>query len=133
MVDLSPSPVATPALHVEQVKGATLITLTGPDLTGEAAQVVGGQLSRLAEMLGGRRFVLSLRGVRSLNSAMLGKFIAFHKRVKQAGGQLTLCSLTPELAARIADMRLDRLFHILPTEEEALGGEGVTPSLGPGK
>jgi anti-anti-sigma factor len=121
-MDLSPSPVAAAALHVEHLKDATLVTLTRGDLGGEEAQAVGDRLSRLAETLGRHRFVLSLRGVPGLSSVTLGKLIAFHKRVKQAGGQLTLCSLTPELSARLQDMRLDKLFHICSTEEDARGG-----------
>jgi anti-anti-sigma factor len=123
MVDLSPSPVAADALHVEHLNDATFVTLTRGDLGAEAAQAVGDRLSRLVESLGHHHFVLSLRGVPGLSSVTLGKLIAFHKRVKHAGGQLTLCSLTPELSARLQDMRLDRLFHICSTEEEARGGQ----------
>ncbi len=78
-------------------------------------------MSRLAERPGCRRFVLNLSLARCLSSSMFGKLIAFQKKVKQRGGDLTLCSLSPELAARFEGMRLDKLFHICPTEEEALG------------
>jgi anti-anti-sigma factor len=123
MVDLSPSPVAATTLHVEHLNDATLVTLTRGDLGNEEARAVGDRLSRLAETLGRHHFVLSLRGVPGLSSVTLGKLISFHKRVKQAGGQLTLCSLASELSARFQGMRLDRLFHICPTEVEALGGQ----------
>jgi anti-anti-sigma factor len=133
MVDLSTSPVAAPVLHVEHLKDATLVTLARPDLTGESAQEVGDRLARLAETLGGHRFVLCLDGVRCLSSSMLGKLIAFHKRAKQGGGRLTLCALTPDLSERIADMRLDKLFHICSTKEEALGSDPTTGPPGPVK
>jgi anti-anti-sigma regulatory factor len=63
----------------------------------------------------------NLGDARCLYSVALGKLIAWHKRLKQMGGELTLCGLTPDLAARLESMRLDRLFHICSTEEEALG------------
>ena len=52
---------------------------------------------------------------------MLGKLIAFHKQVTQRGGELTLCALTPDLAARFEGMRLNKLFNICLTEEHTLG------------
>jgi len=121
MVDFSPLPVASSTLHVEHVRDVTLVSLTRSYLGDEAFQEIGDRMVRLAETMGRHRFVLSLRGVRCLSSAMLGKLIAFHKQVKQRGGELTLCSLTPELAARFESMRLNKLFHICLSEEEALG------------
>jgi stage II sporulation protein AA (anti-sigma F factor antagonist) len=110
-----------PWLHVEYIDGTALIALSRTDMGEGTALAVGGQLSDLAEGSGCRRFVLNLSLARFLSSAMLGNLIGFQKKVKQRGGELTLCALSPELAARFESMRLDRLFHICPTEEEALG------------
>jgi anti-sigma B factor antagonist len=110
-----------PWLHVEDLDGTALIAFTRTDMSDDAALVVGGQLSELADRAGCRRFVLNLAAAHCLSSAMLGKLITFHKKVKQRGGELTLCSLGPELASRFESMRLDRLFHICSSEEEALG------------
>jgi anti-anti-sigma factor len=121
MVDIFPCSIEPHGLHVEHLNDVTLIRLTRTDPEGAAIQAVGNRLFHLAETLHGRRFVLSLDGVHCLCSAMLGKLIAFHKKVKHGGGQLTLCALTPELSIRFDGMRLNRLFHICSTEEEALG------------
>jgi anti-anti-sigma factor len=110
-----------PWLHVEYIDGTALIAFSRTDLGEGDVVVIGGQLSELAERPGCRRFVLNLGAVPGLSSAMLGKLIAFQKQVKRRGGELTLCALSPELAARFESMRLDRLFHICATEEEALG------------
>jgi anti-anti-sigma factor len=110
-----------PWLHVEYIDGTALITFPRTDMSEGAALAIGGQLSDLAEQPDCRRFVLDLSLVRFLSSTMLGKLIGFQKKLKQRGGDLTLCSLSPDLATRLASMRLDRLFHICATEEEALG------------
>jgi anti-anti-sigma factor len=110
-----------PWLHVEFLDETALIAFPKTDMSESAALAIGDQLSDLAERPGCRRFVLNLSLARCLSSAMLGKVIAFHNKVKRRGGELTLCSLGPELADRFESMRLGRLFHICATEAEALG------------
>jgi anti-anti-sigma factor len=90
-------------------------------MSEEAALALGRQLYALAETPRSHRLVLNSGDVRCMSTAMLGKLIGFDKRVKQGGGDLALCSLRPDLVAQFERMRLDRLFHICSTEEEALG------------
>jgi anti-anti-sigma factor len=110
-----------PWLHVEYIDGTALIAFPQTDMSESASLAIGRQMSDLAEQPDCRQFVINLRLARWLSSTMLGKLMAFQKKAKQRGGDLTLCSLSPELAARFECMRLDRLFHICSTEEEALG------------
>jgi anti-anti-sigma factor len=112
---------SAPCLRVKSIDGTALVTFPRTDGSEGAARAVGGQLSKLAERPGCRRFVLDLRLARCLSSSMFGKLIAFRKKVQQRGGELTLCSPSPEVAAQFKRMGLDRLFHICSTAEEALG------------
>ena len=112
----------SPLLQVVNGNGVAVIHFPRTDMSEEAALAVGRQLCALAEAPRSRRFILDLGDVRCMSSAMLGKLIGFDKRVKQGGGDLALCSLRPDLVAQFERMCLDRLFHIWPTEEEALGG-----------
>jgi stage II sporulation protein AA (anti-sigma F factor antagonist) len=107
-------------LHVEHINGVTLIQFPRTDMDEGAALAIESQLFPLAEKPGCTQFVLSLSRVRCLSSTMLGKLIAFNKQVKQRAGELILCSLSPDLAARFESMRLNKLFHICSNEEEAL-------------
>jgi anti-sigma B factor antagonist len=120
-----------PQLHVVTSGGVSVIHFPGTDMSEEAALAIGRELYALAERPRSRRFVLSLGEVPCLSSAMLGKLISFDKKVKQSGGELRLCSLTSEVAARFESMCLDRLFHICQTEEEALADWGASCSLVP--
>jgi anti-anti-sigma factor len=110
-----------PWIHVKYIDEAALVAFPRTDMSESDALAVGGQLSKLAERPGCRRFVLNLSLARCLSSSMFGTLIAFRKKVQQRGGELTLCSPSPEVAAQLGRMRLDQLFHICSTEEEALG------------
>jgi len=109
-----------PWIHVKYIDGTAFVTFLGTDKSEGAALAVGGQLSKLAERPGCRRFVLNLSLARCLSSLMVGKLIAFQKKVRQRGGELTLCSPSPEVAAQFERMGLDQLFHICSTVEETL-------------
>ena len=109
-----------PCIHAKYIDGTALVTFPRTDKSEGDAHAVAGQLSKLAERPGCRRFVLNLSLARCLSSSMFGKLIAFRNKVQQRGGELTLCSPSPEVAAQFERMRLDQLFHICPTEEEAL-------------
>jgi anti-anti-sigma factor len=112
--------------HVTHLEGAALVVFARADLWQEdAVRLVGGELLRLAEVGGPRHMVLDFGTVRSLSSTMFGKLIALDRKVKQAGGELTLCGLAPDLLAKFASMRLDKLFHICATQEQALGAAPV--------
>jgi anti-anti-sigma factor len=108
-------------VDVKHINGVALITLARTDVGEEAVQAFGSQMSYLVDRCDCRKCVVNLGGAQCLSSTALGKLIASHKRLKQVGGELTLCGLTPELGARLKDMRLDKLFHICASEEEALG------------
>ena len=83
-------------LRVDYSNGEAIIAFPRTNMGEEAALVIGRQLSHLAEKPGCNRFVLNLSRVPCLSSTMLGKLIAFQKKVTQRGGELTLCSLTPK-------------------------------------
>src|SRR5438270_6844886 len=83
---------------VEHVEEVTVLRFTRPEMGDEeSAQAIGLHLFNLVDNLGRRRFVLNFSSVHRLTSSLLGKLITFQKKVKQAGGHLVLCSLTPEL------------------------------------
>jgi anti-anti-sigma factor len=106
---------------VEHFDAVTVIRFTDSEITdGEAAQAIGVRMSRLADSLSHHRFVVDFGSVSRMSSAMLGKLIAFHKKVKQAGGQVTLCSLAPDLYLKFQNTRLHTIFRICPNEQEAL-------------
>jgi anti-anti-sigma factor len=110
---------------VEHFDAVTVIRFTDAELTDlEMVQAIGQRMVRLVDHLSHHRFVVHLGSVHRMSSAMLGKLIAFHKKIKQAGGNLTLCSLPPDLYLKFQNTRLHTFFRICPSEEAALEGLG---------
>jgi anti-anti-sigma factor len=110
---------------VEHFDAVTVLRFTDAELTDlESVQAIGQRMARLVDHLRHHRFVVHLGSVQRMSSAMLGKLIAFHKKIKQAGGHLTLCSLTPDLYLKFQNTRLHTFFRICPNEEAALQGLG---------
>jgi anti-sigma B factor antagonist len=64
--------------------------------------------------------LLSFDGVKHLSSQMLAKLISLNKFVKQNGGELKLCDISPRVHEIFALVRLDRLLDIRDTEATAL-------------
>jgi anti-anti-sigma factor len=110
---------------VEHLDVVTVLRFTEAELVdGETTAAIGQRMARLVDNLSHHRFVIDLGPVLRMSSAMLGKLIAFHKKVKQAGGHLALCSLTPDMHQKFHDTRLHTIFHICPNEAAALQGMG---------
>jgi anti-anti-sigma factor len=111
----------SPQLRVVKGNGGVIIHFPGTHMSEEATLALGRQLYALAETPRSGRFILNLGDVRCLSSAMVGKLITFHRLVRRQGGEVAVCSLSPDVAAQFERMRLGRLFHICATEEEAVG------------
>jgi anti-sigma B factor antagonist len=116
---------------VEQLGKTLLLRFAHPTLWEEDDIArIGRQLFHLLDNVGYRRFVLDFTPVLVVSTSMLAKLIAFHKRVKAAGGRLVLCNLAPEIRYIFEWMRLTQVFSIRPGEHEAL--EAVGPVSGTG-
>ena len=100
--------------QVEQAEGETVLTFTRSDLGQEEdAQQVGAELLRLLGEGSGPRFVLDFGTVDRFSSSLLGKLVAFQRRVRQAGGAVAVRALSEHLAATLESTRLDRFFLLV--------------------
>jgi anti-sigma B factor antagonist len=68
------------------------------------------------------RLAICFDGVNFLSSAALGKLIMVHRKVKERGGELKLCNLSPPTLEVFRVAHLDDYFHIHPDLNSALGG-----------
>jgi anti-anti-sigma regulatory factor len=107
-------------LQVEPLGAITLVTFTIPDILDlEMIRELGDQLYSLADDQG-RRIILNFRQVNRLSTALLGKVIMFHKKLKELGGRLALCCIAPHLREAIDLLRLPQLLSVYGEEREAL-------------
>lgn len=84
-------------------------------------QELGDELFGLVEKEQRKNLLLNFATVEFLSSAALNKLIILDKKVKAAGGKMRLCNLKPEIYEVFAITRLNQLFDIKTTEQEALG------------
>ena len=66
------------------------------------------------------RWVLDLSGLAYVGSSALGLMVNIRQKVKQAGGKLALCGLSPRLLGIFKTCCLERLFVIKPQRADAV-------------
>lgn len=89
-------------------------------LTPEAVEAVSAQILALVEQEGYRRVVLNFSNLDRLATALLGRLINVHRRLRVLGGWLVLCRIPPHLYEIFAILRMRRLVGICAREPEAL-------------
>jgi anti-anti-sigma factor len=83
--------------HVEgtwQESGVLVLTVTDAHVLDDIAQGLRRDFASLFPQAGAKRVVLDLHRVVAMSSAGVGALIGLLRRVREAGGQLVLCSLS---------------------------------------
>ena len=81
---------------------------------------IGSTLNALIDEQERPRILLDFSAVDHLSSAALGMLINTNKRIKERNGQLRLSCIKAQIFEVFKITKLDRLFKIFPTREEAL-------------
>jgi anti-sigma B factor antagonist len=110
-------------IEVSEIRGITVASFVERKIL-EAAHILqlGEELQRLIEKDGTRDLLLDFSNVEFLSSAALNKLIILDKKVKLKSGQLKLCGMTPEIREVFVITRLNQLFDIVDTRDNALDG-----------
>jgi anti-anti-sigma regulatory factor len=66
------------------------------------------------------RLLLNMGNVDRLSTAMLGKFMAAHRRAAAATGQLAFCGIVPSIYQVFEMLRLTHVFNIYDDEQKGL-------------
>jgi anti-sigma B factor antagonist len=82
----------------------------------------GDQLFELVKKQASIRLLLNFQKVEHLSSAALGMLITLEKMVKERKGKLRLSNIRPQIYEVFKITRLNKLFDIRTTAEEALAG-----------
>ena len=83
---------------------------------------IGEQLTKLVAGMDHVKVLLSFRNVEHLSSAALGMLITLIKRVGERNGTLKLSDISPQIYEVFKITRLNKLFDICDTAEQALNG-----------
>jgi anti-sigma B factor antagonist len=71
---------------------------------------------------GGRKFVIDCTRTGYIDSSGLGALVSMSRKVRESGGELRIAGLNEDLRALFELTKLDTLFRILDTPEQALAG-----------
>ena len=99
--------------------GVTAARLNAKSFDQANARAVGDELSRLADAAGAGELHLDLAPLERLSSAGLGKLLLLYKKVRAAGGKLSLHNARPAVYGVFAVTRLTGLFNVRPHEGAA--------------
>jgi len=110
-------------LDIDEVNDVTIARFVDKKILDEGnIQIIGNQLFGLVEDDGRKKIVLDFSNVEYLSSAALGKLITMDKKVKAAKGKLRLCCVRPDIYEVFAITKLNKLFDMKETQEDALAG-----------
>jgi anti-sigma B factor antagonist len=111
----------TPRLRVAASGAATVVELTDRRILDEVSiNEIGEQLTSMVARAAVPRLVLDFSEVAHMSSSALGMLITLHKRVREKGGELRLCVIQPAILEVFVITRLNEIFSISPTKEQAL-------------
>ena len=111
----------TPRLRFATAGGATVVELTDRRILDEVSiGEIGEQLFEKVARTPDPKFVLDFSSVAHMSSSALGMLITLHKRLREKGGQLRLCGIQPAIMEVFVITRLNEIFQISPTREQAL-------------
>ena len=81
---------------------------------------IGRELQQLFDDHPGDNFILDLKNVEFLSSAVLNRLIVLDKYVKNKEGEMAFCNLSPAVSEVFAITKLDLLFKIYDNRDAAM-------------
>ena len=108
-------------IELSEVRDVSVVRFVDRKILDEASiGELGEEMFALVESENRGSILLNFSDVEFLSSAAMGKLITLDKKVKAAGGKLKLCNIRPQIYEVIAITKLNNLFDIHETEDEAL-------------
>jgi anti-anti-sigma factor len=110
-----------PSFEVTQTGPVNVVMLRLPEMmdSHEFDRLNDDILAAIANTPQGR-WVFDLSNLNYMGSSSLGLMVNIRQRVKQVGGQLVLCTISPPLMKIFRTCCLERLFTITRTREDAV-------------
>jgi len=106
------------SFDVQRVDSVTVIDVKGQLIVGNRQELKQRVLDELEG--GARRFLVDFAGTGYIDSSGLGVLVSLSKKIREQGGELRLAGLNEDLQTLFELTKLDTLFAITRTAEEAL-------------
>jgi len=98
--------------------GVVVVAVDGQLIVGNRQDLKQKVLDALEK--GGRKFVVDFTRTGYIDSSGLGVLVSLSKKIRELGGELRLAGLNEDLQTLFELTKLDTLFSITRTPEEAL-------------
>ena len=105
-------------LSTETVNDVTIVTLRGETLDASNAKAFRADL--VPVLTPGAKLVFDMKGVRFVDSSGLGALLSCLRQVHSSGGDLKLCEMAKAVRALFELVRMNRIFEIYNSRDEAL-------------
>jgi anti-sigma B factor antagonist len=100
-------------------QGVTVFNLQGEIIDKVQATGFLDEVTKLIAS-GQNKFVLDLSGLKYMNSSGLNVLVNTLTKARNAGGEVSVCNLSKKVSELLVITKLDSIFHILPTLDEAI-------------
>ncbi|MEM7755460.1 MAG: STAS domain-containing protein [Planctomycetota bacterium] len=105
--------------------GVTQVEFVDRNILDEAnIQMIGEEIAGLIDSAATPRILISFSNVDHLSSAALGTLITINNKVRSKTGQLRLANIDPQIYEVFVITRLNKLFAIHESTEEAVQSFG---------
>jgi len=98
----------------------SLVEVEGQLIVGNRQELKQQVLEQLES--GDRKFVIDFAKTGYIDSSGLGVLVSLSKKIREQGGELRLSSLNEDLRTLFELTKLDTLFRIADSKEQALEG-----------
>jgi len=110
-----------PRLNISYEGDVTVVELADKKILDEKMIAeIGEALYALVAQAPTPKMVLDFAKVAHMSSSALGMLITLHKRVREKGGHLRLCNISPAIYEVFVITRLNEVFHICASRDEAV-------------
>ena len=107
-------------LRIRKDTNVTIVEFVDRNILDEAnIQMIGEEISGLIESNPSLRLLISFANVDHLSSAALGTLITINNKLRPKG-QLRLANIDPQIYEVFVITRLNNIFKIHPTTEDAI-------------
>ncbi len=106
------------AFDVSKQGDVTVIDVEGQLIVGNRQELKQKVLDELES--GARKFLIDFSDTGYIDSSGLGVLVSLSKKIREQGGELRLANLNEDLRTLFELTKLDTLFHIANSRDEAL-------------
>lgn len=107
-------------LRISENNSVTLVEFVDRNILDEAnIQAINDEITTVIDQTDTPKILISFSNVDHLSSAALGALITINNKIREKQGQLHLANIDPQIYEVFVITRLNKLFNIHETTEEA--------------